>query len=45
MREPSMRLGKNGGTQSKCVDNTARGVPTRAITLKRSPSTIWVSTW
>ncbi len=35
---PSTRLGKNGGTQSKCVENATAGSPTAAITLMRSPS-------
>ena len=30
-----MRLGKNGGTQSKCVENTTSGSPTAAMTLIR----------
>ena len=30
-RSPSIRLGKNGGTQSKCVENTRRGSPAAAI--------------
>ncbi len=38
-RSPSTRLGKNGGTQSKWVENTTSGTPAVAITLKRSPPT------
>ena len=36
-RSPSTRLAKNGGTQSKCVENTSRGSPIAAITLLRPP--------
>jgi hypothetical protein len=33
---PSSRLGKNGGTQSKCVENTTSGArPSVANTLNR----------
>ena len=39
-----MRLGKNGGTQSKWVENTTAGEPTVASTLKRVSSTGWVVT-
>jgi hypothetical protein len=40
MRSPARRLGKNGGTQSKCVDSATTGrSPTVAITLNRSSST------
>ena len=39
-----MRLGKNGGTQSKCVESTTDGGPTVASTLNRVSSTGWVVT-
>jgi hypothetical protein len=32
-RPPSTRLGKNGGTQSKCVENTTDGGSSVAISL------------
>jgi hypothetical protein len=38
-RAPSSRLGKNGGTQSKCVDSVTRGASSVASTLKRVAST------
>ena len=38
-----MRLGKNGGTQSMCVEKTISGSagPTVAIRLTRSSTTGW----
>ena len=41
MRSPSTRLGKNGGTQSKCVDSTTTGASAAVVarTLNRWSST------
>ena len=38
-RSPSRRLGKKGGTQSKCVENTTDGGPAVAMTLNLFAST------